>query len=470
MKKLLLLALIALSLSNAFCQIGQYNGKPRYQFIAVRNADTIGNFIVAMYPTIAPKHVRNFDSLVSIHFFDSTAFHRVIPGFVIQGGDPNSKNGPRNTWGFGDPSQQNVPAEFNPISHQRGVFSAARDNDPNSANSQFFVCVAAATNLDWNYTAYGKVTTGMNVVDNIVASPRDANDNPFDKIEMFVSRLSDDSTDLLAAPQIIAPAENAIGVSGNFNFAWAAQADAIMYEIELSRNLNMLPIDTVIKTTAAAIKIKSLEPGLQRYYWRLTSTNGGFKKSAPVQTFTTGEFPPSLTFPITGTVLQNNFSGFEWDSVPGVSTYRFQLATNPNFTVQSIVRVDSGLISPRFFAKNLQANKRHFWRVASEINGIPGDYSASFNFTTGAASVGIQNENAFGIKLFPNPATDYIFINSVEEIMELSLFDLQGKIIEITSKINGATAEVNIGRITSGIYVLRIKFASGNVYQTFQKD
>lgn len=148
----------------------------------------LGEIEIELFPDVAPKHVRNFDSLVSIKFFDGCAFHRVIPGFMIQGGDPNSKDKPKNTWGYGDPSQTRVPAEFNKIKHERGILSAARSNDPNSATSQFFIMVASAPHLDGQYTAYGKVVNGMDVVDKIVNQPRDARDNPLDKVEMTIRK------------------------------------------------------------------------------------------------------------------------------------------------------------------------------------------------------------------------------------------------------------------------------------------
>ncbi len=148
----------------------------------------LGDIELELFPEVAPKHVKNFDSLVSIKFFDGCAFHRVIPGFMIQGGDPNSKDKPKNMWGFGDPSQTRVPAEFNSIKHERGILSAARSNDPNSATSQFFIMVASAPHLDGQYTAYGKVVSGMDVVDKIVSQPRDARDNPLDKVEMTIRK------------------------------------------------------------------------------------------------------------------------------------------------------------------------------------------------------------------------------------------------------------------------------------------
>lgn len=145
--------------------------------------------IIELFPDIAPKHVANFDSLVSIGFYNGTAFHRVIPNFMIQGGDPNSKTKPRDQWGFGDPSQKRIPAEFNSIAHRRGIISAARTSDPNSATSQFFICVADAPWLDRQYTVFGRVLEGMEVADQIVNVPRDQRDNPIDKVEMTIVKL-----------------------------------------------------------------------------------------------------------------------------------------------------------------------------------------------------------------------------------------------------------------------------------------
>ncbi|MCS7000943.1 MAG: peptidylprolyl isomerase [Candidatus Kapabacteria bacterium] len=150
---------------------------------------TLGSIVIELFPDIAPKHVANFDSLVAIGFYNGTAFHRVIPNFMIQGGDPNSKTKPRDQWGYGDPSQKRIPAEFNKISHRRGIVSAARAADPNSATSQFFICVADAPWLDGQYTVFGRVLQGMEVADAVVNVPRDQRDNPIDKVEMTIVKL-----------------------------------------------------------------------------------------------------------------------------------------------------------------------------------------------------------------------------------------------------------------------------------------
>lgn len=145
----------------------------------------LGKIVLKLWPDIAPLHCAHFDARVHEGHYNGTAFHRVIPGFMIQGGDPNSKTGARSSWGSGG-HKDLVKAEFNKKSHVRGVLSAARTNDPNSYSGQFFICVGSPTFLDNQYTGFGEVLSGMEVADAIVASPRDAGDNPLEKIEMTI--------------------------------------------------------------------------------------------------------------------------------------------------------------------------------------------------------------------------------------------------------------------------------------------
>ncbi len=145
----------------------------------------LGDITLKFFPDIAPNHVNNFIELAKKGFYDGTTFHRVVPKFVIQGGDPNSKKPDRSKHGMGGPGYT-VKAEFSKTSHKRGTLSMARSADPDSAGSQFFICVAPASFLDGKYTAFGEVVTGIEVVDKIVSQPRDANDNPKDRIEMTV--------------------------------------------------------------------------------------------------------------------------------------------------------------------------------------------------------------------------------------------------------------------------------------------
>jgi len=162
----------------------------RYEMTVTQKGHELGKIVLELFPDKAPLHVHNFDSLVAAKFYDGTAFHRVIPGFMIQGGDPNSKDQPRDTWGYGQPNKQTkVKAEFNDTKHVRGILSAARSADPNSATSQFFIMHADSKHLDGQYTAYGKVASGLDVVDKIVNMPRDPKDNPLDKVEMTIKKI-----------------------------------------------------------------------------------------------------------------------------------------------------------------------------------------------------------------------------------------------------------------------------------------
>ena len=130
---------------------------------------TAGQINIRFFPDVAPNHVKNFISLAEQGFYNGTKFHRVIAGFMVQGGDPNTKTGDPSTWGTGG-SPNNVRAEFNNVSHRRGIVSMARAQDPNSASSQFFIVVADSTFLDNQYTVFGQVTKGMDIADAIVAS------------------------------------------------------------------------------------------------------------------------------------------------------------------------------------------------------------------------------------------------------------------------------------------------------------
>lgn len=142
-----------------------------------------GDIQLKFYSDLAPNHVKNLVTLAKDKFYDGTTFHRVIPGFMIQGGDPNSKDSDRSRHGTGGPGHH-VNAEFSQTPHKRGTLSMARAQDPNSAGSQFFICVADANFLDGQYTAFGEVVSGMEVVDRIVNAQRDDNDNPLQRIEM----------------------------------------------------------------------------------------------------------------------------------------------------------------------------------------------------------------------------------------------------------------------------------------------
>lgn len=144
-----------------------------------------GTIELKFFPDVAPNHVKNFVDLAKKGFYDGTTFHRVIPGFMIQGGDPNTKSPDKSKHGMGGPGYT-VKAEFNARPHKRGTLSMARAASPDSAGSQFFICVADAAFLDKQYTVFGEVVSGMDVADKIVSQPRDRADNPNERVEMKV--------------------------------------------------------------------------------------------------------------------------------------------------------------------------------------------------------------------------------------------------------------------------------------------
>jgi len=143
-----------------------------------------GKISFKLLPELAPETVRNFEKLAKSGFYDGTLFHRVIPGFMIQGGDPNTKTDNKGSWGMGGPGY-NIKAEFSSRSHLRGIVSMARSQDPNSAGSQFYIVTADSTFLDKQYTVFGEVTEGMDVVDKIVNLNKDGNDCPLEKTPMI---------------------------------------------------------------------------------------------------------------------------------------------------------------------------------------------------------------------------------------------------------------------------------------------
>ena len=143
-----------------------------------------GKISFKLMPELAPETVRNFEKLAKEGFYNGTLFHRVIPGFMIQGGDPNTKTDNKSSWGMGGPGY-NINAEFSSRSHLRGIVSMARSQDPNSAGSQFFIVTADSTFLDRQYTVFAEVVEGMDVADKIVNLERDGNDCPLEKTQMI---------------------------------------------------------------------------------------------------------------------------------------------------------------------------------------------------------------------------------------------------------------------------------------------
>jgi cyclophilin family peptidyl-prolyl cis-trans isomerase len=137
-----------------------------------------GDIEVELYSDSAPKTVENFKDLAKKGFYDGLIFHRIVPGFVIQGGDPYTRNTTnRRRWGTGGPGW-NIKAEFNKNTHTRGVLSMARSQDPDSAGSQFFIVLKDSNFLDGQYTIFGKVKSGMDAVDKIATLKTDDADAP----------------------------------------------------------------------------------------------------------------------------------------------------------------------------------------------------------------------------------------------------------------------------------------------------
>jgi cyclophilin family peptidyl-prolyl cis-trans isomerase len=290
-KKITLAALISLfTFGENISQVTYtYTGKPRFQILTKRNNATLGIINVELFPNIAPKHTRNFDSLVSTSFYDTTAFHRVISGFMIQGGDPNSRHGAISTWGFGQAGQPTVNAEFSAAKHLRGILSAARSSNINSATSQFFICHAAAPSLNGQYSVYGRVTSGINFVDTIANAPKNANDNPLSKIEMFITYIGSNDT-VPNPPTLTLPANNAINVDtmSQVQLKWAAVSDGIIYRVELSTDSTFATITNTLNTGNLLYVTPSVLPSNTKYFWRVRTNNGGhFSVYSPVSRFTT---------------------------------------------------------------------------------------------------------------------------------------------------------------------------------------
>lgn len=152
----------------------EYTPSPVTKNDVVTIETTMGTFKMKLFPKIAPKHCENFKKLANSGYYDGTSFHRVIPGFMIQGGDILSRDADRSNDGTGGPGWT-VEAEFSKTSHKRGVLSMARGQSPNSAGSQFFICINDAKHLDGSYTAFGEIIENIEVIDRIVNTATDYN-------------------------------------------------------------------------------------------------------------------------------------------------------------------------------------------------------------------------------------------------------------------------------------------------------
>lgn len=174
MKQTLLLSatalLLALGVVSSPAQ-DKKETKPAAKEVAVLKFKDFGDIVVEFFPDVAPKTVENFKKLANDKFYDGTQSHRLIPGFMIQLGDPLTKDASKEAfWGTGDPGYK-IKAEFNARPHDKGILSMARSANPDSAGSQFFICFKRATNLDNQYTVFGKVLKGLDVLDKLEAVP-----------------------------------------------------------------------------------------------------------------------------------------------------------------------------------------------------------------------------------------------------------------------------------------------------------
>ncbi|NBV24215.1 MAG: peptidylprolyl isomerase [Proteobacteria bacterium] len=161
---------LALGLTSATAQ-DKKETKPAAKEVAVLKFKDFGDIVVEFYSDVAPKTVENFKKLAGDKFYDGTQSHRLIPGFMIQLGDPLTKDASKEAfWGTGDPGYK-IKAEFNDRPHDKGVLSMARSQNPDSAGSQFFICFKRVAHLDHQYTVFGKVLKGMDVLDKLEAVP-----------------------------------------------------------------------------------------------------------------------------------------------------------------------------------------------------------------------------------------------------------------------------------------------------------
>ncbi len=170
MKRLLFLFGLAMALTG-LTSLGADDAKAAADQVAVLKFKDYGDIVFEFWPDVAPKTVENFKTLAGKKFYDGTQSHRLIPGFMIQLGDPLTKDpNMASRWGTGDPGYK-IKAEFNNKPHVKGTVSMARSADPDSAGSQFFICFAPAPHLDGKYTSFAKVIFGMDVLEKLEKAP-----------------------------------------------------------------------------------------------------------------------------------------------------------------------------------------------------------------------------------------------------------------------------------------------------------
>lgn len=469
------LLIVTFLLLSHFVITAQGIDKPKYRIETYRLSNFLGNIDIELFPIIAPLHVAMFDSLVSVQFFDSTAFHRVVPGFVIQGGDPNSISGPISTWGQGQPWQPTVPAEFNAVRHLRGIIGAARDSDPNSATSQFYICVGSPTYLDGNYTVYGRVTAGMDIVDSIVNSPRDANDVPLQKISMFITTMGTNPS-VPAAPVLSFPVDGATNILNTTAFTWLASDSAVLYTIQFATDSlfsNVVYADTVGGLTASFPSID----GITLFYWRVLANNGGHESVwSSVRSFTSATGRADVIYPpdsSTGIPVNLNFI---WTSVPGATTYLLQVSDDPVFIGGNIVYSQSGITDTSHVVTGLLPNTVYYWRIQSANGAQNGMYSRKFYFVTGTGTSIEEIQNLKGIAIngpWPNPTGDFVNLQMTSEAnheLIISINDLSGRVVQSQAQkiTNGENSiRIAVDQLKPGSYIIELRNGSEAVYRRF---
>jgi peptidyl-prolyl cis-trans isomerase B (cyclophilin B) len=230
---------------------------------------SVGNIVIEFFSFDAPYHVQNFIILTESGFYDGTLFHRIIPGFMIQGGDPNTVNGDQNTWGQGGPDER-LDAEFNSIKHNRGIVSMARSADPNSAGSQFFIIHKDSNFLDGEYTVFGRIASeeSFRTLDKIAAVQTGTNDRPIDleKVKIIKAKIVNryDISDYLNLPEPERTSKITTDVSSNnqifeskdLNVSFSAPQGWLLQQTNKQTNENVDAPDAV----AVGPKIDGINP------------------------------------------------------------------------------------------------------------------------------------------------------------------------------------------------------------------
>ncbi len=456
--KIAMLFILASSIINA-----QGIDKPQYRIAAYRAGILLGNIDIELFPFFAPLAANNFDSLALALAYDSTAFHRVVPGFVIQGGDPNSINGPISTWGNGNPNQPNVNAEFSVARHYRGRIGAARDTAINSASSQFYICAANALFLDGNYTVFGQTIAGLSVVDSIVNSPRDANDVPLQKITMFVTPLGSNPS-VPPACTLTSPVDQSVGITKTQLFTWSLVTDAVINTAEFSTDSTFSVINNSVKAGINQV-VSPILLSLTKYYWRVKSNNGGHESLySNVFSFNTAIGLPNLVYPANQSTNIDTFPTFVWNSISGNVTYNLIVASSPTFNAQSTVFNQNGLIDTVQQVTGLVPNTLYYWKVNASDSTNIGLFAPRHTFVTIQTTSINEVTNDFKIdKIYPNPTTSELFIDvstQTSSTITLSLTDLLGKTVKLENKLINPlvkTIKLEIDDVKTGNYILNVK-------------